>query len=246
MIRAIIVHDEPLARARLRTLLSQADTPVELVGEASSGEEAVALVHEFRPDLLFLDIQMPVLDGFDVVDLLTPPRPQIIFVTAYDQHALRAFEVHALDYLTKPVRLARLNQTLARLPKASNPDPGIEHLLRQRSGDPLLRLTVHVGRRLRVVPLEEIRWIEAEEKIVLVHLLDGGSCLTDFTLDELEMRLDPSRFLRIHRSSIVNAGRVKELAPWFAGSYIVKLDDGTQLPVARRRVRQVRTLLGGT
>jgi two-component system LytT family response regulator len=167
-------------------------------------------------------------------------------VTAYDQHAIRAFEVHALDYLLKPVRLSRLTQTLSRLAnrESRGAREGVEELVRERGSQPLARLTVHAGRKLRVVPLDEIRWIESRDKIVLAHLEDGASHPTDFTLDELEERLDPSRFLRTHRSCIVNISSIRELIPWFAGTYVVKLDGGTQLPVARRRVRDVKESLG--
>lgn len=248
-IRVMIVDDEPLARERLRTLLMESSAPVEVVAEAASGEEAIPLIHQLQPDLLFLDIQMPVLDGFDVVELLPSPRPHIVFVTAYEQHALRAFDVHALDYLTKPVRLGRLKETIARVLSLSRDDEKKQHaevdaLLAERPRQPLSRLTLHRGRRLRVVNISEVCWIEARDKVVVVHLADGEHT-TDFTLDELEDRLDRTSFLRVHRSSIVNAALVRELIPWFAGSYMIKLDDGTQLPVARRRVRDVKVLLGG-
>ena len=240
--RCVLVDDEPLARERLRALLAEAPMPVDVVGEAGSGQEAVPLIHQTRPDLVFLDVQMPVLDGFDVVDLLAPPRPHIVFVTAYDDYALRAFEVHALDYLTKPVRLERLVGTLERVAAQATPAEGLTALRRTR---PLQRLTVHVGRRLRIVQAEEIRWAEAEAKLVFVHLTDGQRYPTDFTLDELEARLDPQHFLRIHRSYLVNAAFVRELVPWFSGTYQLRLNDGHTLPVARRRTRPVRDHLGG-
>jgi two-component system LytT family response regulator len=247
-IRAIIVDDEPLARARLRRLIADSGIEVEIAAEASNGEEAVALVESLHPELLFLDIQMPGLDGFDVVGLLRRPRPHVVFVTAYDQHALRAFEVHALDYLTKPVRLERLKDTLARVVPGADRSRRREHdidaMLAERPRQPLARLALHVGRRLRVVSTSEIRWIEARDKLVFVHLA-GGEHPVEFTLDELESRLDDASFLRVHRSAIVNVALVRELLPWFAGTYMVKLDDGTQLPVARRRVREVRRVLGG-
>jgi two-component system LytT family response regulator len=249
-ITALVVDDEPLARARLIRLLGESGGRVEVVGEAGNGEEAIRMAAELRPDVVFLDIRMPVLDGFDVAELLGRPRPHIVFVTAYDEHALRAFEVHALDYLTKPVRAARLRDTLERIQPASAPalrtarDEEIDSLLREREGRHLRRLTLHAGRRLRVVDLADVRWIEARGKLVYVHLPDGEG-RTDFTLDELSARLDPEHFLRIHRSTIVNCAHVRELLPWFAGTYAVRMDDGERLAVARRRVGEVRRMLGG-
>ena len=247
-LRCILVDDEPPARERLRALLAEAAVPVDVVGEAGSGQEAVPLIHALRPDAVFLDVQMPVLDGFDVVDLIAPPRPHVVFVTAYDQYALRAFDVHALDYLTKPVRLQRLNDTLARLhdtTRRPQDEAALAALRRDRAHEPLRRLTVYRGNRLRIVPLDEVRWIEADDRLVFVHLRDGRYP-TDFTLDELEARLDAATFLRIHRSYLVNAACARELVPWFAGTFRLVLDDGHQLPVARRRVRAVKRRLGGS
>ena len=266
MMRCVLVDDEAPARERLRDLLSQATLEVEVVGEAGSGKEAVPLIHETRPNVVFLDVQMPVIDGFEVVELLAPPRPHIVFVTAYDEHALRAFEVHALDYLTKPVRLERLNRALAHLAQLGAP-ADLSALGRLRAAERLQRLTVHVGGRLHVIPVGSVRYFEAEEKAVFVHLKEGKlfrgrpsgdrsttfalvedsrtKFRTDFGLDELESRLDPEQFLRIHRSYLVNTALVRELVPWFSGTYQVKLDDGTQLPVARRRAGDVKQFLGG-
>lgn len=245
--RCILVDDEPLARERLRTLLHETEVNVEIVGEAGSGQDAVPLIYEAQPDVVFLDVQMPVLDGFDVVDLLSAPRPHIVFVTAYDEYALRAFDVHALDYLTKPVRLKRLAKTLRRVQAATGSKASqqqqLDALRRTRRDTPLRRLTVHVGRRLRIVPLEEIRWIEADDKLVFAYLTDT-KYRTDFTLDELEQRLD-ERFVRTHRSTIVNLEVVRELIPGASGTYRIRLDDGTKLPVARRRASDVKTVLGG-
>lgn len=244
--RCILVDDEPLARERLRTLLQEADADVEIVDEAASGKDAVPLIHDVRPDVVFLDVQMPVLDGFDVVDLLAAPRPHIVFVTAYDEYALKAFDVHALDYLTKPVRLERLNETLRRVQAALGTeaaDRRLDALRRERQDRPLRRLTVHVGRKLRVVDLDAVRYIEADDKLVFAHLAETRY-RTDFTLDELERRLD-ARFVRAHRAHIVNLDAVHELIPWSSGTYRLRLVDGTELPVARRRAQAVKEALGG-
>ncbi|MEO5929818.1 MAG: LytTR family DNA-binding domain-containing protein [Candidatus Kapaibacterium sp.] len=164
-----------------------------------------------------------------------------------DEHALRAFEANAIDYLTKPVRLARLNATLDRIGDRDamrSAGQSIGTHRDQRAIETIPRITVHAGRRRRVIPTDDIKWIEAREKLVHVHTADGVFT-ADFTLDELEARLDPTRFLRTHRAHIVNAASVRELIPWFAGSYALKLEDGTRIPVARRRVREIRKLLGG-
>ena len=244
-LRCLLVDDEPLARERLRSLLSEADADIEIVAEAEGGKEAVSLIHNNKPDVVFLDVQMPVLDGFDVVDLLPETRPHIVFVTAYDEYALDAFEVHALDYVTKPVRVDRLNKTLRRVRDAigENDDSGLDDLRASRRDRSLKRLTVHIGRRLRVVSLDEVQWIEAEEGLVFAHT-PNGSRRTDFTLNELEERLPPDRFVRTHRSTIVNLDAVHELVPRSSGTYCLRLVDGTKLPVARRRVQDVKEALG--
>lgn len=242
--RCILVDDEPLARERFRSLLDESDSDVTVVGEAGSGKDAVPLIHETQPDVVFLDVQMPVLDGFDVVDLLSKPRPHIVFVTAYDKYALQAFDIHALDYLTKPVRLTRLSSTLQRLAEAtaSEPNEGLDTLRKERQSKTLHRLTVHVGRKLRVVDLDDIRYVEAKNKLVFVHL-HNTRYRTDFTLQELEKRLD-DRFVRIHRSIIANLDDAYELVPWSSGTYRLRLADGTELPVARRRTQTVKSALG--
>jgi two-component system LytT family response regulator len=245
--RCVLVDDEPLARERFRALLEESDASVEIVGEAGSGREAVPLIHEAEPDVVFLDVQMPALDGFDVVDLLAPPRPHVVFVTAYDEYALRAFEVHALDYLTKPVRLGRLNDALHHVQQrvdAEASDAGLEALRSDRQSEPLRRLTVHVGRRLRVVDLDRVRWIESDDRLVFAHL-DDARYRTDFTLDTLEQRLPAGRFVRTHRTCIVNLDAVFEMVPGTSGTYTLRLDDGHTVPVARRRAQRVKDALGG-
>lgn len=247
MLRALLADDEPLARERLRALLHDAEVEVQIVGEASGGKEAVTLVHEVRPDVLFLDVQMPVLDGFDVLDLLAPPRPHVVFVTAFDEYAVRAFEEHALDYLTKPVRLERLERTLRRvtdLVAADQTDPALDALSAAREHEPLARIALQAGRRLRIVAPEEVTHFEAQDKIVLAHL-DGRAYPVDFTLQVLEERLDAAQFLRIHRAILVNVEAIRELVPWFSGTYQVKLDGGATVPLARRRVKTVKNLLRG-
>jgi two-component system LytT family response regulator len=244
--RCLLVDDEPLARERLRELLDEADTDVNVVAEAEGGKEAVSLIHDCEPDVVFLDVQMPVLDGFDVVDLLpsnSADRPHIVFVTAYDEYAIQAFEVHALDYVTKPVRLERLNRTLSRIRDAlSDEQEALDDLRTSRRDRVLKRLTVHVGRRLRVVPLDNVRWIEADDGFVFAHTEDGRY-RTELTLSDLEERLPPDDFVRTHRSTIVNLDAAYEFVPEPAGTATLRLRDGTEVKVARRRADEVEAAL---
>ena len=244
--RCLLVDDEPLARERLRELLDEADADVNVVAEAEGGKEAVSLIHDCEPDVVFLDVQMPVLDGFDVVDLLpsnSADRPHIVFVTAYDEYAIQAFEVHALDYVTKPVRLERLNRTLSRVRDALNDQQeALDDLRTSRRDRVLKRLTVHVGRRLRVVPLDNVRWIEADDGFVFAHTEDGRY-RTELTLSDLEERLPPDDFVRTHRSTIVNLDAAYEFVPEPAGTATLRLRDGTEVKVARRRADEVEAAL---
>ncbi|WP_158705129.1 LytR/AlgR family response regulator transcription factor [Salinibacter altiplanensis] len=252
--RCLLVDDEPLARERLRSLLEEADADTDIVAEAGGGKDAVSLIHEHDPDVVFLDVQMPVLGGFDVVDLLPDrdQRPRIVFITAYDEYALDAFEVHALDYVTKPVRLSRLSKTLARVQEALEEQDNekgdaeeqgkLDELRDARRDETLKRLTVHVGQRLRVVPLDEVRWIEADEGFVFAHT-EEGRYRTDFTLGELEERLPEGDFARTHRSSIVNLEAAYELVPEPAGTAVLRLRDGTEVKVARRRTDDLKAAL---
>jgi two-component system, LytTR family, response regulator len=245
-LRCLIVDDEPLASERLRALLAEAEVEMDVIGEAGSGQAAVELVRKAAPDIVFLDVQMPGLNGFDVVEALKPPRPQVVFVTAFDEYALRAFEVHAVDYLTKPVRLQRLNETLRLLrdrEEVVRRARALDALADAHRQQPLRRVIAQAGRKLRVIPLEEVRWFEARDKLVLAHAGEGAYPVS-FTLDDLGERLDPAQFIRLHRSHIVNAGAIRELVPWFSGTYAVLLHDGTRLEVARRRVAEVKARLG--
>jgi two-component system LytT family response regulator len=239
-IRALIVDDEPLARTRLRALLD-GEADVEVVGECGDGQAALAAVAELAPDLLFLDVQMPALDGFGLLEALGPGRlPAVVFVTAYDRYALRAFEVHALDYLLKPFDRDRFRKALdrarAQLAAAGRgaADPRLLALLEDTRGArrPLERLVVKSAGRVFFLRTEEIDWIEAAGNYVRLHAGADTHLLRD-TMNGLEARLDPQRFLRVHRSTIVNVDRIQELQPWFHGDYLVILRDGTQLTLSR-------------
>lgn len=249
-LRAVLVDDEPLARERLAWLLDEAATPVDVVAEAGDGSTAAEHIRETAPDVVFLDIQMPMLDGFDVLDLLPEPRPHIVFVTAHEEHALDAFDAHAADYLTKPVRLSRLEDALQHLTRLHSSDASSDQPDSNKLDDaaPLKRLTASVGNRLRVLAPNDVRYFEANDKLVFAHLADGTKHVVDFTLKALTERLNAASagpvFLRTHRAYLVNLAYVHELVPWFSGTYRLRLQDGTDVPVARRRVGDVKAQLG--
>jgi two-component system LytT family response regulator len=227
---AVVVDDELPARDRLRTLLAR-HPDVEVVGECADGREALARLEHDRPDLLFLDIQMPGLDGFGVLEALGPGRwPQVIFVTAYDQHALRAFEVHALDYLLKPFDDGRLTRALdharaqlARTDRDLERDVHelLEHLRRQRRF--ASEIVVKDKGRMEFVRTADIEWIGAAGNYLEVHA-NGRCYLTRETLKDMEARLDPGRFVRIHRSRLVNRERVRHVESGAFGEYRLALD----------------------
>lgn len=249
ILRVLIADDEPLARQRLRTLLLR-EADVTVVAECGDGDQAVAAVAEHRPDLAFLDVQMPLLDGFGVLAALEPEeRPVVIFVTAYDHYALRAFEVHALDYLLKPFDRERFQKALQRaraeIQRTSRePDPRVTALLEEvKTRKPAERLLIKSSGRVYFVRTEDIDWVEAAGNYARLH--SGGEMhLLRETMNGLEARLDPEKFLRIHRSTIVNIERVKELHPWFHGDYQVVLHDGTELTLSRSYRPRLQELFG--
>ena len=239
-IRALVVDDEPLARARVRQLLEE-DDDVTLLGECADGVEAIAAIREQRPDLVFLDVQMPEKGGFDVLAALDPAdRPAVVFVTAHDHHAIQAFEVNALDYLLKPFDEDRFRRTLARAKAALRTDPHELHRrtlalleeLKSPRPAPADRLMIREAGRLFFLRTDEIDWIESDGNYVRLHA-SGASHQLRETLSRLEAQLDPGRFLRIHRKAIVNLDRVKEIQPLFHGEHRVILADGTELTLSR-------------
>jgi DNA-binding LytR/AlgR family response regulator len=248
-IRTLIVDDEPPARERLKRLLAGLEG-VELIGEAEGGVQAVEMIEREKPDLVLLDIQMPELDGFGVVEALADPPP-VIFVTAYDEYAIRAFEVNALDYLLKPFSRERLAKAVRRAQEslaeeqdfAARLGPLLESLAAQ--GRYLTRLAVrdYEGCRIRVLDVGEVDWIGVEEEQVIVHVGDEAYPIRR-TLAELEARLDPARFFRAHRSIIVNLDRVKEVIPWFKGSHKLRLTTGAEVELSRAQARALRKILG--
>ena len=243
-LRVVIVDDEEPARALLREYLA-ADPGVELVAECANGFEAVRAVQELRPDVLLLDVQMPKLDGFEVLELLEQP-PAVIFITAYDQHALRAFEVHAVDYLLKPFSRERLVEAMARArERAGGLDAPLVKALAEAArpgGSTAARILVRDGAKVHVVPLEKIDCIEAQDDYVSIRS-EGRALLKQQTLASLETQLDPSRFIRVHRSWILNIERLVRLEPATKDTWVAVLRDGSKLPVSRAGHDRLRALL---
>jgi len=245
--RVLIVDDETPARERLRRLLAEIGE-VELVGEAEDGPQAVEMIERLSPDLVLLDIQMPGFDGFEVVKALEAPPP-IIFVTAYDEYAIRAFEIHALDYLLKPFSRARLTEAIRRAQETAS---GRQDLTRQLEsllanlagqGRYLTRLAVRDRDRIRVLDVQEVDRIEVQDEQVMVYA-GGQAFAIRRTMTELEAQLDPAGFFRAHRSAIVNLDRVQEIIPWFKGSHKLRLTTGAQVDLSRARARALREILG--
>jgi len=243
-IAAVIVDDEELARAILREYLA-AHPEIEVVAECANGFEAVKAVSELTPDLLFLDIQMPKLNGFEVLELIGP-GPAVIFVTAYDQYALRAFEVHAVDYLLKPFTPERLSEALerARQRRERNEASPVPALVKQAraSAKPVERVLVKDGSRVHVIPVAKIDYIEAQDDYVGIRA-GGREYLKQDTMAELESLLPAERFIRIHRSYILNIDRLMRLEPYAKDSRVAILSDGTQLPVSRAGYAKLKPLL---
>ena len=237
-LRALVVDDEALARQRIRHLLRRTDD-IEVVAECANGLEAVKAIEDLKPDLVFLDIQMPELDGFGVVEAVgAEGMPPTLFITAYDQHALKAFEVHALDYLLKPFSPERFHKALERARRWCLQQPGmgpdLEALLAGlRQERPWVdRLLVKQGDRHVLVRTATLQWIEAEDNYVRLHV-EGTSHLLRQTMSGLLARLDPAQFRRIHRSAIVNLDCIKEFQPWSGGDHLVIMRDGTRLTLSR-------------
>ena len=251
-IRTLIVDDERLARKRVRRLL-QTDPDIEIVGECGDAAEAVRAIHELAPQLLFLDVQMPGGDGFQVLEQAGPAEklPVVIFVTAHDTHALRAFEVHAQDYLLKPFDRPRfqkaLRQAKTQVERRSSAEVSrqllalLEDLQSERKF--LQRLVIKSGGRVIFLKTEDIDWIEAADNYVRLHVGAEAHLLRE-TMNSIESQIDGQKFLRIHRSTIVNVDRIEQLQPWFRGDYQVVLKDGTQLTLSRSYRERVQNLVG--
>ncbi|MEK6335932.1 MAG: LytTR family DNA-binding domain-containing protein [Acidobacteriota bacterium] len=249
-IRTVIVDDEPLARRGIRAQLKN-EKDIEIISECRNGHEAVKAIESQAPDLVFLDVQMPELNGFQVVEGIGVERmPAVIFVTAYDRYALRAFEVHALDYLLKPFDDERFATALERARRHIN-QKNIDDLSRRLQGllDDLQssrkyveRLVVKSAGRIFFLSVAEIDWIEAADNYVRLHAGRESHLLRE-TMNSLEKKLDPEQFLRVHRSRIVNARKIKELQPLFRGEYDIMLRDGTRVESGRGYRERIQKLL---
>jgi len=236
--RTLIVDDEPLARERLRGFLAD-DPTIEVVGEAGNGREAVGAILQLAPDLVFLDIQMPEMDGFEVIAALKDKvPPAVVFATAYDQFAVKAFEVHAVDYLLKPFDSDRVNETLRRvarrLKQGEANGPRLDGLLAEIKSRPDTpgRLLIKTDKKMVLVPMDDIDWVEAADNYVVLHV-GKESHIQRETLSAMEIKLPSDTFIRISRSTIVNINRIKELQPLFHGEYAVILKTGARLTLTR-------------
>ena len=239
-IRALIVDDEPLARERIRSFLD-AEPDIALIGECANGREAVAAIETENPDLLFLDIQMPQMSGFEVLKTVGGGKFRaVIFITAFDQHAVDAFEVHALDYLLKPFKQSRFQEAVQRArghllrSGARNSDPRLAALLDKLDGPPAgpARFVIKSGGRIFLVKASEIDWIESAANYAMLHVGDKGHLLRE-TMRSLEERLPKGGFHRISRSAIVNMDRIREIQPMAKGEHVVILQNGKQLTMTR-------------
>lgn len=246
-IRTLIVDDEPIARSRVASLLRD-EADIEVVGECSSGQQALSAIQSLNPDLLFLDIQMPEMDGLDLARTIrTHGTPSVVFVTAFDEYALRAFEVHALDYLLKPFSAERFRSALGHareqvssrrsaVTTSGTPDtPGDQS---RRS-----RLMIKAGGRIHFVRMADVDWCEAAGNYVRIHVGVHEHLVRD-TMSHLESQLDPEQFVRIHRSTIVNVDRIQEMHSSFNGEYVMLLRTGTRLTLSRGYRDTIQTRLG--
>ena len=249
-IRTLIVDDEPLARRRLKSLLD-GEADIEIIGEAANGTEAVRAITMDKPDLVFLDIQMPGLDGFDVLRATAAiHQPFVVFITAHDEHAIRAFDVQAVDYLLKPVIEARFREAVRRAVTRLRKTPGkelaqeIAQLLERVSPTPARggRIPIKRDGRVNFVRVEDVDWVQADGDVVRLHVGRESHAIRE-TLADVEAKLPTDRFLRIHRSLIVNVERVREVQPWFKGDYVLILHDGTKLRSGRTYRDAVQTLI---
>ncbi len=248
--KAIVIDDEPAARRLMKNLLQQHNDVVEVIDEASNGKEAIEKIEKLNPDLIFLDIQMPDLTGFEVIEQLSK-KPNIIFTTAYEQYAIKAFETFSIDYLLKPIKEERLEQSMQKLRQFGRLNPtidvnGLQEIIRQfQAPRKATALPIKTGDRINLVRYENIAYLEAQDKYVCVFTMDGQKYLTDHSLTILAEKL-PSTFCRIHRSYIINKEKIREMHRHFSGRYLFIMDDkaATRLTSGRTYQDVFRTEFG--
>lgn len=242
-IRAVIVDDEELSRVLVKDYLSS-HADIDVVAECANGFEAVRVVNDLKPDLLFLDIQMPKLDGFEVLELIAN-EVEILFITAFDEYALRAFEVHALDYLLKPFSAERFSEALDRArAKLGRPTENldVDSIVKRDAGGVLDRVLIRNGPKVHVISVDQIDYVQAQDDYI-AFIVDGKEYLKHQTLGSIEKQLDPSRFVRIHRSSLLNIDRLARIELYSKDSYEAILNDGTRLPISRPGYAKLQELV---
>ena len=245
MIRVLIVDDEPLPRERIRTLLEERQD-IEVIGECGDGQDAVAMILKERPDLVFLDVQMPELDGFEVIQAISDEfLPAIVFVTAYDRFALRAFEFHPIDYLLKPIHPGRFAMALAHaMERIAKPDRKLAEFVERLQTEQKYstRFVVRAGSKVTFVAVPDVDWLDVADNYVRLHS-GGREHLVRDTLQSVEMKLPPDNFVRVHRSIIINLDRVQSIEPHTHGEYVVTMKDGAKLNTSRSYSDRLRLIL---
>lgn len=240
-IRILIIDDEPLARDLIKSYISELED-IELVGECGDGFEGFKLINETNPDLVFLDIMMPKLTGFEMLELIENP-PAVIFSTAYDEYAIKAFEQNAIDYLLKPYTQERLQEAVRKAIEKIDQKPAIEKITEAVTNEELSRIAVKTGHKIRILSLEEIRYLEAQDDYVKIFVM-GGSWLKQSTMKYYETHLPKSDFLRVHRSYIVRLKEINKLEQMGKDSHVAILHDRTEIPVSRSGYSKLKEVLG--
>lgn len=243
-LRVLIVDDEELARKLLREYAEKAGG-VEILAECGNGFDAVKAITELKPDLVFLDVQMPKLDGFEVLELVDA-LPAVIFVTAHDQYAMDAFDAHAVDYLLKPVQFERFEKALDRARRRLGepmPSPARLTAAARPPGQWLERIVVKTGSKVQIIPVDKLDYVQAQDDYIALSC-ENKNYLKQQTISDIENQLDPTRFARIHRSHIVNLERIMRIEPFTKDSRVVVLRDGTKIPVSRSGLARLRNVLG--
>lgn len=244
MIKALLIDDEPLSREIIKSYL-RAHSDVAVVGECNDGFEGVKAIQQFSPDLIFLDIQMPKINGFEMLELIDQP-PAVIFTTAFDEHAIRAFEANAIDYLLKPFSADRFNKAMTKLREklaSGTKEPTVDLLESATSAAQQTRIVVRTGTKVKIIPVEDVYFLEADDDYVKVTTAEG-SFLKNKTMSFYERTLDASRFVRVHRSFIVQVNQITRIDPYHKETHLAILRDGRQIPVSKTGYARLKEILG--